>query len=1012
MASLLGGVGIDGQPADPQPAVAEIDVDLLLGSDRVLSDTLDDPVWDVEPRAGRRLIQLPVSFLAGPEGQETTVFEKPVFEFPGGRFLFWSVPEPEMTRPTSRPSRSGPLPQELTDEQLLDLAGLLSREEADSRVFADRAAAMIDEEEPEVSPDAPRIAREIFVSPGSVDIAEASPGGRIAWEVHRPIAGLSVKSAGDDQLYALRLDREQLLARQPERGDRLTRNADESSREFNLRRRVANAEQRELTLAYRDLQQAIRELPERVEQDLPPTVWAVFEINALGDGWSLRGIPAGDWSMRFSDWDLLTELAGRSSGRSAAGDGDFSTEELAGIRRLTELAGDPHPWTQRLLSAALSGSDLPGRASPGDSAARLMAAVLASPDAVNRNRLAYALAQLDPATPAAAELLSDAARATRDEGVQLAALRAEIGVQLAELNGRNPGPAAGQAVVSAVVFTNAMLADENGPDAGRVVEEFLSAIPDTPETNTAVVGGLRFDNLPDERFDAAVSAVLQNAGTSPDVVGGLVNRQLLGSANREVVERTLDLLGRADEPAPLIEPIATGLQSLVFGPPAADRVAPPRPMIADGLPLDSANHSLFRLLNAGDPELRKKGWLALRYFELSDNGRSSAGNEGGADPLTTIVDAGLSQADATPNTLVPFLARQPDADRANPGLIRVVIEGDASAARRAVRVLRGSERSFGAELAEFDADGREIFANRVYDTLGDGPEPVVGLIRIETTGGRGGVVGWFADALAEGELPEAIAWAEAVGGERALMQATVGMDDNLAAGAFAALTAADGGDRELQFKMIDRFKDDRTTKTPDQMAEAWVAARQDIYTARLADAAGDYRIVMIVTGIGPAAGADGAIASDPVLGNDPSVITVDDADAAVVTSQRTTLGVTRLIANGRSLSFVGGTPELGVPEDRLAIRIPTVSQIKAFDATEVQDLPLEDIEEPLDLLPEPGGRWRGEMMLPDGRDLELVMEPWGGAATPADDSSSSDTRESESPPTRSGGELQRSPFGN
>ncbi|MBB6429400.1 HEAT repeat domain-containing protein [Algisphaera agarilytica] len=986
----------DEQPAGPQ---ALVQMELLLGSDRVMSESVSGTVWDVNPTAGRRLVQLPMRILPGEAGAGEMVLEEPALSFQGGRFLFWEIPDDQSTGSRGRTSEPvGP-----TDEELLDLEYLLTRgSDVDDRRGLD-AGGDEGSGQSEVPEIAPRLARELFIS-------QAGGVTRVAWEVARGFPGGVVKNGGEDQPYSLLLDRAQLEELEPERPERLTRNADESSREFTYRKRLADAEYRELAGTYRDLQKMVRALPDRFEQDLPETVWAVFEVNALASGWTLRGHESGPWTMDFDDWELLTTLAsGRGGGRNASGEGDYSTEELTQIRQLAAMAGDPHPWTQRLLATAVAQSEFPGKAAPDDVVSKLLEKMLQSPDTLARNRTVYALAQVEPATPAVSQVLAASARETRDPAIQLAALRAELSLQLADAAPSRNGEATGDGVSGAINSVNAMLSDEDGADAGLVVEQFLVTIPDDEQTVTAVISGVRFDNLPKPRFDAAVAAVLRSAGEQPEVVGGWVNLQLLGSNDPSVVSRTLDLLARADEPAPILTPLARGLSGMVFRESESAEDAPLDLMITSGIPLDSANHSLFRLLNSGDPLLRKKGWLVLRHFELTDRPTSGSRRSNPAteaddsDPLAMIVDAGLSDPRSTPSSLVSFLARQSDAARADGSLLRVVVEGDQPASRHAARVLRGSERSFDTALREMEPDARETFANRVYEALGDGPEPVTGLMRDEAGGGRGGVIGWFAQELAAGELPDPSAWGEAAGGERNLMQAAVATDEQLAAGAFAALTAMAGGDRELQYKMFERFKDDRKTKTSDSMVEAWVDARKDIYTQRLRSAAGDYRLVMIVTGLAPAEGGVGR-ASDPILGSDPSVAQARAEGAAVVeTSERTTLGVTRLIADGRAIRFSSGTPELGVPEDQLAIRITTPSQLKAFEVQQIKDLPLEESDEPLDLFPQDQGVWRGTMILRDGRDFELVMEPWGGA----DKSGTDDKKKS---PTSGGSDLKNNPF--
>ncbi|MEM6458276.1 MAG: hypothetical protein AAF710_02665 [Planctomycetota bacterium] len=978
---LLASGAARSQPPQPDGPTATVRLDLLLGLDRVVGADWSGPVWSLTAGPGRRLVQLPMRVEAG---LEEGVLGEPALDFAGGRFVGWTIPEPGTVV-----SGGGPSPEALTD-----LTGLLAGLDSPPRVPAARVTA-----EPEASgvPEgAPRATRELTVTPTG-----GGEPARLAWGLDRGLPN-GVLRAGDTA-YLLLLDRERLRALEPARPERLTRNAGESSRDFAMRRRESDAQYRAEASVYRDLTRSVRALPDRFAQPLPETVWAVFEVSAFGDGWSLRGHPAGPWEMRFDDWDRLTALARAGGGRGAAtGDGRFTVEELQTLRELDRLARDPHPWTQRLLAQAVAASGFAGRAAEGGPAYAVLDRLLRSDDPIARNRTVYTLVQVTPATPAAAALLASAAQRSGDPAVQLAALRAQLSEQLA----RDAGPVG---VAGAVRVANSLLRDPDGPDAGLIVQQLLAMVPPGADADAAVIGGVRFDGMPEARFDAAVAAALRAAGRRPGVVGGWLNRQLLGANDPEVVDRTLALLERADAPAPVVGPLAAALRGLVFGRPEADAENPPLPdlTLTAGLPLDSANHALFRLLNSGDPELRRRGWRVLRHFELTDAAGASAARGGGGDgldPLTMIVNAGLGQAD-TPPTLVPFLDRQPERPRADGPLVRVTLRGDPASSRKAARALRGSERPLSPVLAELSADDRALFAQRVYDALGDGPEPVTGLMRALPGGGPGAVVAWFGQALAAGELPPAEAWAEAAGGEAALMAPAVGQDEPLAHGALAALTALAGGDRALQFKMIERFKQDRTTQTAEAFAETWGGAKQDIYRQRLRGAAGEYRLVMVVTG--GEADVEGR-ARDAVLGVDPGVAAAQQEAAARDVTERTVLGVTELRVTGQALRFTSGLPALSVPTDRLAIRLDEPGQLKSYPAEALEGLPLDEVNAPLDLLPGEDGAWVGGLTLPDGRGFTLVMEPLGGAGNA--DAAAGDAKPQEAKP-RGGGELLRNPFG-
>ncbi|MEM9883229.1 MAG: hypothetical protein AAF800_09965 [Planctomycetota bacterium] len=989
----IGGAAVS-RAAEAGGPTASVRLELLLGSDRVMGASWSGPVWSLSANPGRRLVQLPMRVEAG---EAAGVIGDPPVDFAGGRFLGWTVSAPGSSDGEGVRGRSS--------DDYLDLTALLAELDAPAPRRPARAAAAGGAAG--AAEGAPRVTRELTVIPA----AGRGVADRVAWDLDRSVPNGTLRSG--DAPYLLLLDRDRLRAKEPARPGRLTRNQGESTRDFAMRRRESDAQYRAEASVYRDLTRSVRGLPDRFEQPLPETVWAVFEVSAFGDGWSLRGHPAGPWEMRFDDWDLLTKLArsGRGGG-AATGDGRFSAEEFETLEVLDRLARQDHPWTQRLLAEAVASSGYAGRAAEGGPAYSVLDRLLRSDDPVARNRTVYTLVQVTPATPAAASLLAAAAPRRGEPAFQLAALRAQLSEQLA----RDAGPVG---VAGAVRVANDLLRDPDGPDAGLIVRQLLAMVPEGADADAAVIGGVRFDGMPAPRFDAAVAAALRAAGRRPGVVGGWLNRQLLGANDPAVVDRTLALLERAGAPAPTVGPAAAALRRLVFGPTEAQAQAEAgaeAPPVSDltltaGLPLDSANHAIFRLLNSGDPELRRRGWLVLRHFELTDSGGASTADDA-LDPLTMIVNAGLGQA-ATPPTLVSFLDRQPERARADGPLVRVVLRGDPMASRRASRALRGSERALGPVLSSLSADDRALFAQRVYDALGDGPEPVTGLMRADPVSGNrrgrgpGAVVAWFGRALAGGELPTAEAWAAAAGGERGLMPAAVGRDEALAHGALAGLTASAGGDRAVQFQMIERFKVRRTTQTAEAFAETWGGAKQDIYRQRLRGAAGEYRLVIVVTG--DAAEVDGR-ARDAVLGVDPGVAAAQREAAARDVTRRTVLGVTELRVTGQALRFTSGLPALSVPTDRLAIRVNEPGQLKSYPAEALKELPLDEMKEPLDLLPHEDGAWVGEMTLPDGRGFTLVMEPLGGAGDEATPQRQEAAAGPEETTPRGGGDLRSNPF--
>lgn len=907
--------------------------------------TLAGSVWTFEPQPGRTLVVLPIA--VDPEVSGVTL-EEPAFSPQGSRFVAWMLPGDDAGARRDAGARTP------SDAELLDTERFLAPpQEGDPAQYAEEQAPGY------VLPEgAPRAARSL----------ELVAGGRVAWEAERALSGTIQASSTQPTMvdaYRLKLDPAQVRAMRPERPARPPRTPGEDRRTYDLRVRQINAEFRTASEAFRRMSDAVRGLPVRFEAQRPGVVLAVFEVNAFGN-LILRGHPAGRWAVSPGDLEVVGRLAASSGGRSGGGDGDFSAEAAADLATLLRVASDAHPWAQRAAARALAGSGYltQAAADPGDPAVRVALALLDSADTAARRRAVFALTQVEPVTAASAALLALAAQKAGNVAVDAAAVRALLVVEVAGDQGHR-GTVDLPAVVRVLAVANELLAATDGPDGGAVVRELLAAtggaasggrggVPD--EVAPMLVGGLGFTGLAGERFDSAAVAVIEAAPRHPVVAGGWLNRHLLGSADPTQVHRTLDLLDGLSEPAPAGDPRS--------------------PRLEGGLPLDTANHALLRVLNSGDAELRGKAWRALPWFVLSDGQRGAADGDSGA-VLEALLNAGLARA-ATPESLAVFLDRQPDdpavGDAVTRALVRVTAEGDSGSARRAAGALLGSGRDVARALDALDADGRARFVARLYDRLEGSLSPVTGLIRAEGSA----LTRFLGEALGEGVLPPAAAWAEAAGREQTLFGYATGDDEGLARAAIAALAAQAGANTPQQLAAVGAFQGRRRALSPADFGAAWAAVRQVLFTARLAEAAGDYRMVVILRGRKPAAADGGGLTSDPVLGTDPGALAGgtgnQDADAEEH-QERWVLGVVELVADGGAVRLGAGTPAITVPDDRLAIRLPSPGDLKNLEVDELQDLPLERIDGPLDLLPDGQGGWGGDVDLVDGRRFELRLEP-------------------------------------
>lgn len=939
----------------PEVAAQSLCLNGLLGDvSAVRRATLQGPVWVFEPEAGRELVVLPIAIDAQVSG---LTLDAPAFSVQSARFVGWLLPD------AAQAARGDSGERVPTDAELLDLDRLLAAPEGE-------AAAMNKDDEP-ASPDqvlpqgAPLVARSL----------ELLPGGRVGWMASRSLPGRVQASANPPTPldgYRLKLDPEQVRAMKPERPARLARNTGEDRRAYDLRVRAANEVFRSQSTGFRGMTSAVRALPDRFEMKRPAVVGAVFEVNASGD-LVVRGHAAGRWPVPR---DVLASLGRMASARGATrsrGRGQtpgLTAEQAADVRLLGLVAGHDHPWSARAAAQALAGSGYLALAGPGadDAVGAVAQRLLASQDPVVRNRTVYALTRLASPTPGVVALLAQASSGGAGPAVDAVAVRMYLAMEMAGEAGdqagqgrggstEDPAAAAARRVAAAA---NQMLQAADGPDAGAVVREVLAAAAADGLDSAALIDAVRFAGLPADRFAVAAAAVVDSASLNPAVAGGWLNRHLLGSADRGQVEQTLDLLHAVSAAA-------------AQDPTAQDSDA------GMSLPLDSG-HALLGVLNSADATLRQKGWQALRCFVLPQ-GRSRGGEDAVDDDPAKVLDVVLNAAlatAATPETLVAFLVGQSDRDPVGAAvtraLVRVIAQGDARSGQRAAQALLGSKRRVAAALDELDADGRGRFAARLYDRLEQGLMPVTGLIRAEDST----LTRFLEKEMAEGRTPDALAWAKAAGREATLFDHATGSDDALARGAIAALAAVAGGDTAHQLAAASALDARRGAMSPAEFGEAWAQVRQVIFTARLAQAAGEYDLVVVLRGRRPATADGGGLVSDPVLGTDPAVVVGNtDAQGADAPEQTHTLGVVELIADGGTVRLKGGTPEITVPDDRLAIRLPSPGDLKDLEVDALQDLPLERIEGPLDLLPDGQGGWGGGADLVDGRHFELRLEPRG-----------------------------------
>jgi len=931
----------------------ELDAAALLGDEQVFEDTVEDKVWNITPQPGRRLIQLPL--IVTPVDRPAKL-ASPQIKLRGGRFLAWRiVQDPPADNQTAQGSPHGTARHidspSIRNLRGLDFGNLDQLDGTRSQESQTPRPGLSASEPDDVLPDdVPLLARDITIT----------PSGAILWELERTIPGGEVKSGKQGYLLKLRPDRLQEL--EPKRPERQTRSAGgHNARETAVKRRAEELKFRDEAKAYRELRDQVRHLPGEFQARLPKRLWAVFEISDRFDEFSFTGPAPMPWRMSLEDMEALRQTASRSD--SANG---LTTEDFTSISQMTLLLADEHPFTERMVAHTLAQANMFGRAKTGDALYRLIERLLAGSDSQAKRAVTAGLAKTVPPTPATLGLLKGAFA-----GLDPASKLLALGGMLAT---KDNDPIGQRQMLDTA---NQMITDPDGPGVVYVLDELARALADKPDAVALVGGGLRFDALDQASLDQAV-VYTADAAEHSAVAAEWMEHGLLGSSNPAVVKRTIELLGTSAPGGGAVSYVTNILVQLGFGPTnddAASRAKPPLRGLAK-IPIGSARHSIYRVLNAGDPDLRALGWKALRHFQIYDhpsvrNRPAQASNgEPSAEPdrLTLILDAAFNET-VTPPQLVTFLVNQQDPQSATRALVRVVVQGRGPAITQAARALVRSGRSLVAPVQALDPDQRGAFSARLYEAV-NGSSPMIAAL-LRTPQSNAPLVSWFARHVSASGLPQATAWADAVGGEEPLLAFAASSDPELADAAVAGLVASAGGDT-LTARDLARRLANATDRSVFALRQQWAIAKKDIFASRLSHAAGHYRLIVNLRG-----SADTTLSSQQPF-NAPGLTLAlqrpDDFSTAPLVKSFNVSAI-EVQADGRALFLSSGTLTLGVADTRLAILLQDPVELKEFGNKELNELPIEQINGPIELLPQKDNAWRGAAPLPDGRSIEVVFQP-------------------------------------
>lgn len=945
---------------------------------------IQDAVWNLQPANGQQLFLLPMIYSPG---ETAYTVSRPEVSPRSARFVGFYIPGER-----DQVGRGGGGNQPTLDLRTLSsgdakaIEALLLAEPVDpqqqrelemQRIEAERRQAEQDAldglgqpQEQGVPENAPRLTRSIHVQ----------PDGMVMWEADRSIPGAELKAASEQNMYGYKLDPQAIRAAEPPRPERIERRADEDSRAFSERRREESERYRAEIDEFRDLRQRVSDLPDRFTEPMPEVVYAVF-TGSDAKAMELQGPDPYPWTLTAEDANNLRQLAQARGGGQGQGPG---MEANRAISVLANFLADGHPLSSQAVAVAAYEANLPGQVLEGDAGYRMLAALLSSNDELTRQIILTSLAQTRPPTRASAKLLADAARSAPPElaeTLKLASLRAMFAIDAAK--SENAG--------FLVTLVNESMSDPDGPSAGKVIDELLYALEQSgimtnhggvaaaDRVDVVLINRVDFSVVEGDQLDAVIAAIIRRSPNN-STASGWLDIKLLRSGDERLVSRTLELLGQADAGSTLVKPLTAQLRGMVFGQPTDDADEEPLDLTLQGkIPLDSANHGIVTAITAADPTRRALAWQVLRHFEISgDTGRSAEGGDNQGATFGLIVDSGLNE-EQTPIYLIDFIDNQNQgplaqvaAERMNEILLRNV---DASVKMRVARKYLASPQRYGQLLPQVQPLERGVIIEQLYALLTGEQPMVLGLARDP----QGQQTRWFVDHMEKtGSLPTPTQWA-ASQSEQELLRAAMTPDNTVRSGAAAALVLNAGGDVDDRTQLLNSLL---ALATPDTeaVADAWRPIKQGIYAKVLAEAAGSYRIVLTLRGENRGGGLNLGGRQNPpppINPNQPvgETTPAQPGDLSQPVLRQMDLGVVDLNVDQLNVSLSSEGVPVSVADERLALRLDDVSTLTGFNNPDLADLPLSQMRNSLELLPQSDGSWTGAMQLPDGRTLQVTLRP-------------------------------------
>ncbi len=750
----------------------------------------------------------------------------------------------------------------------------------------------------------------------------------------------------------------------PRRRATPTRRDPSSQREAQAASRLYRKELKE----YLALGKAFRKLPKEIELEAPTRIWIIYEFDGDLDELLFSGEKPLPWKI---DTEMLLNLRQVLTVK----DPQPAEEDFDGVMRLTdqyedvifqlsELAAEPHPYNMQVAAITLSLTNLVPYAQLGDAQFFLLKALLLGTDSNARRFVLSELRQTLPPTRATIEL----AKLVVVQNVGDIREKSAAITEMVKAVGNDPQQASQTAQT-----INTMLQNEDGPPPEDLLRPLLEVGRENEEVRRVLMQSIRFGAMPENRLNDALVFIVENAGVEP-LAAAWLNEHFLGSANRATLHKTLTVIAQADTGARDLGPIFSWAVDKLFGTHAqsANKSVVRKARMREPIAIESVHDSLYRALQHGDRKIRTLAWSCLSRFTMpllkvakdTDGAEvaPAAVSSSGMDRYQVLLEAALDQL-PTPPSVVAFLERQPNKLRTAQTLIQVVLRGSPPVATAAVRSLVGGGGPLGDVMLELQSGERQGFAMLVYEIGAKRVPPplVVNVLRRRESNSP--IAKWFGDEVAKGIIPSTSAWGSQFEGEGPLLELVASNDVELAKGASAVLVSSVGGSDRVALKFLQQVAA-LGDQTMESVTAAWEDQKQTLFAAGLKRFEGHYRLSLMI------ADAD------------------DTGETEDFAMREIPVGVVqfRIDLTAKTASLGHDALDVVIGDRRHAIALKNPSELKSFPNEELAELGLDQVTEPILLIRQSDGLWKGDFFLEGGLKAQLQMISADKKATRSDES--------------------------